>query len=344
MPQIRHKLAIYKLPQCISFVKEILKNYDEKLIIFFYHRDIADSLINTLEEYNPLLIIGGMNTVKKQEAIDKFINESKHKILCSQITAGGQGIDGLQTVCNHVIFVEISWVPGEIDQAIDRLNRIGQTNPVLCQIFYVPDTLEAKMIHTVRHKRRVIDKLINTQERKQTMHLEELITNVIDETRKSNETLLEINNNIITLLDFLKNNSNCECEKKDDLAKEAQKPKRNAKAKEKTEVPTPTTSTFPTLSKPEVITPPTIPTPPAPTPVKVEAEVVYTLNDVMNKARAYISRYKNTYPDQPNNTALASTELRKILAPLGLNDFNTIPKEHFAGIIEKIDELMGGLL
>jgi SNF2 family DNA or RNA helicase len=75
------------------------------------------------------------------------------RLIIGNIAAMGTGVDGLQNVCDEAIFCEQDWVPSSNAQAIMRLCRIGQKNPVRCRIFslygscdeYVQDTLTRKM-------------------------------------------------------------------------------------------------------------------------------------------------------------------------------------------------------
>ena len=74
------------------------------------------------------------------------------------LQAMGTGVDGLQTVCSHAVFAEIDWRPGENQQCVDRLWRIGQTGRgVLAQFLVAPGSISAYIVKTVVKKARVID-------------------------------------------------------------------------------------------------------------------------------------------------------------------------------------------
>lgn len=156
---LRRKTALAKLPQCIEFIKDVLEN-KEKIVIFAYHREVIDTLTKELNPYGVVRLIGGMTAEAKQKAIDMYIH-TDFRIFIGQIQAAGQGIDGLQGATDYALFVESSWVPGEINQAVDRLHRMGQKNPVLAQFLVAEGTIESDMMDTVIKKSKIINQLIN---------------------------------------------------------------------------------------------------------------------------------------------------------------------------------------
>lgn len=155
----RRQLAEAKLNQVLQFINEKILDKKDKVVIFAYHRNVIVELAKHLTNYGVSIVSG--KTTNKQKEIDDFVN-GKNKVFIGQINAAGQGIDGLQQVCDTVVFVEISWVPGENKQALDRLRRIGQKNTVFSYVLYIPNTLEDSILQTNILKSSVIDTLITT--------------------------------------------------------------------------------------------------------------------------------------------------------------------------------------
>ena len=153
--RIRHELALAKMDQCVAHIKEQMQTL-KKVVIGFYHKDVLAYLTEQLEQYGLCIVTGGMNGQQKQSEIDEFVNNENKKIFLGQIQAAGVGVDGLQLVCSDIIFVETSWVPGDIDQFIDRLRRIGQKSNVHVQIYTVPDSIEEDIIQSELTKRKNI--------------------------------------------------------------------------------------------------------------------------------------------------------------------------------------------
>jgi SNF2 family DNA or RNA helicase len=59
-----------------------------------------------------------------------------------------------------VVFVENSWVPGEMDQAVDRCHRIGQENKVIAQVLVVKDSIDHVIMRSMFFKKRKIKEVL----------------------------------------------------------------------------------------------------------------------------------------------------------------------------------------
>jgi SNF2 family DNA or RNA helicase len=70
-------------------------------------------------------------------------------IVCS-LTAAGVGIN-LQ-VSSNVVLSELSWTNAEQTQAIDRVHRIGQTEPVTAWRIIAAQTIDAKIAELIDAK------------------------------------------------------------------------------------------------------------------------------------------------------------------------------------------------
>jgi SNF2 family DNA or RNA helicase len=97
-----------------------------------------------------------MSSKAKDNSVQEFQTNKKKRIFLGQIDAAGVGIDGLQNVCDHVVFAEPAWTPGANEQAIDRCHRIGQHNNVLAQFLVVEGSLDERIIAAVLEKNETI--------------------------------------------------------------------------------------------------------------------------------------------------------------------------------------------
>lgn len=152
----RKQLALAKLPQVIEYSKEVLDSVD-KVTIFAYHRDMINTLADKLADYGVSVVMGGLTPEQKQYEVDKFVNDPNTRVFIGQIQAAGTGVDGLQTVCSDVIFAELDWVPGTVDQAKARCHRMGQQNATHIHYLVVGDSLEESMLNVLRSKRKNIE-------------------------------------------------------------------------------------------------------------------------------------------------------------------------------------------
>ena len=74
---------------------------------------------------------------------------TSHVIVCS-LTAAGVGIN-LQ-VASNVVLAELSWTSAEQTQAIDRVHRIGQTEPVTAWRIIAAQTIDSRLAQLIDDK------------------------------------------------------------------------------------------------------------------------------------------------------------------------------------------------
>ncbi len=123
-----------------------------KVVFFAKHLDVMD----TAEELfarrgvGSTSIRGDQTRIARDKAIDSFVNDPEvHVIVCS-LTAAGVGIN-LQ-VSSNVVLAELSWTNAEQTQAIDRVHRIGQTEPVTAWRIIAAQTIDAKIAELIDAK------------------------------------------------------------------------------------------------------------------------------------------------------------------------------------------------
>lgn len=106
-----------------------------------------------------VVVTGDTTSLQRQKSVDAFQNNKRCRVFIGQIQAAGVAIT--LTAASRVIFVESDWVPGIIDQAIDRCHRIGQKDAVLAQFLVIQDSLEEYMTRTMIDKKQVIADIID---------------------------------------------------------------------------------------------------------------------------------------------------------------------------------------
>jgi SWI/SNF-related matrix-associated actin-dependent regulator 1 of chromatin subfamily A len=159
---LRRQIGIMKLPAVCDYLDDLLEQKD-KILVFSYHRDVAKGII---AKYGTAAVActGDESGDEKFANVQKFITDPSIKMFVAQIKAGGQGIDGLQKVCDTVVFAELSYVPGEIDQAIDRLCRIGQENPINAHFLIYERSIDQEILAIIKRKRQIIKTLIKSEQ------------------------------------------------------------------------------------------------------------------------------------------------------------------------------------
>lgn len=160
---LRQATSQMMIPYTIQLTENILKNTNDKIIIFC----AFDKEIYELEEYfkeKCVIHNGKLTTKTKEKAIDKFKNDDNCRILLGNLVSTSVGLNLINA--NHVIFNSVSWLPAENQQAEYRILRIGQTKD--CTIYYqkLNDTYMTRMFELLKIKNEIIDAVIVDEKNK----------------------------------------------------------------------------------------------------------------------------------------------------------------------------------
>jgi hypothetical protein len=98
-----------------------------------------------------------MSSIAKESALEMF--KAHYNILIAQRTSAGEGVDGLQDVCNNILNAEIDWSLGNTNQANARLRRIRQKHTVFVKNLVALGTLDEIKLEVLKNKQRVFDQL-----------------------------------------------------------------------------------------------------------------------------------------------------------------------------------------
>lgn len=96
-----------------------------------------------LTEFANQVLDGSIPADRKDQILDEFKNDSSIKVLALSIRVGGVGLN--LTTANIVVLMEPWWNPAVENQAIDRINRIGQKKSMRVHQFIACDTIEEKI-------------------------------------------------------------------------------------------------------------------------------------------------------------------------------------------------------
>jgi len=138
----RQELALAKLPMCIEHVKNLLRS-GEKVVVFGVHTKVIEKAAEALKEFNPRVIVGSTPNAKRQQYVDDFQDDPTCRVILGNI--GAMGVGWTLTAARFVCFFELSWVPRDIEQAEDRIWRIGQRNECTSQHLVVEGSTDAQM-------------------------------------------------------------------------------------------------------------------------------------------------------------------------------------------------------
>lgn len=157
--ELRKAIALEKLCESVEFIRELLLGI-KKVVIFAYHVQVIKELIAKLKPFNPVEISGGVNAMNREKRVKQFQTDEECRVLVGQITAAGVGIT--LTAADTVVFVESSWVPSEIEQAVDRCHRIGQKNLVSAFFLTIEGSIDEYMLRAAISKQRAISTAVSS--------------------------------------------------------------------------------------------------------------------------------------------------------------------------------------
>lgn len=137
------------------------ENPKEKLVIFAYH---TIPVMEIYERYKKIAVCinGSVLSSKRQELIDEFQNGSA-RIFVGQMLAAGVGIT--LTAARTMMLAELWYVPGDMDQAENRIHRYTSTGESVEYIYYVAaGTVEEKMMKMVDKKNSWMSSIMDGKE------------------------------------------------------------------------------------------------------------------------------------------------------------------------------------
>ena len=123
-----------------------------KVVFFAKHLDVMDSAGEVFDKRGLKWteIRGDQTPAARTKAIDSFVNDPDVSVIVCSLTAAGVGIN-LQ-VASNVVLSELSWTNAEQTQAIDRVHRIGQTEPVTAWRIIAAQTVDARIADLIDSK------------------------------------------------------------------------------------------------------------------------------------------------------------------------------------------------
>ncbi|HNR74794.1 MAG TPA: DEAD/DEAH box helicase, partial [Cyclobacteriaceae bacterium] len=148
----------------VSYMLENALLEGHKVLVFSQfvkHLDIVKALLK--EREIPFAYLDGSSTPTDRKAqVDKFNKDPNLKIFLISIKAGGLGLN--LTEADYVFILDPWWNPAVEAQATDRAHRIGQKKKVFSYKFITRNTVEEKILTLQKHKLKLSENLIQSEE------------------------------------------------------------------------------------------------------------------------------------------------------------------------------------
>lgn len=141
-------VAKQKLEDAKEWIRGFLES-GEKLVVFATHRDVIDDLCDAFPD--ALSITGDTSTKVRQEVVEHFQNDESIKLVILGLKAASTGIT--LTAASNVAFLELGWTPADMQQAEDRVYRIGQKNAVNVWYLLANETIDVEIATLIDMKK-----------------------------------------------------------------------------------------------------------------------------------------------------------------------------------------------
>jgi len=151
-----HTLADIKV-HCEQFkqtLQQLISTHEKPIVLFCVHLSILEMLkklcIDMQVKHEE---ISGSVSMKKRDVIVQRFQNSEIDVLCCTIASAGVGLT--LTKSHHVVIAESDWVPGNLNQAIDRVHRIGQEKEVHIDRIIFSDSLDEWILKVENGKKKM---------------------------------------------------------------------------------------------------------------------------------------------------------------------------------------------
>ncbi|MHB1537495.1 MAG: DEAD/DEAH box helicase [Solirubrobacteraceae bacterium] len=157
--RMRHAVGIAKVPAIVEAATEVLDE-GRKVVVMAHHREVLDGIEAGLREagHRCVRIDGETSSAARDAAVQAFQGDPATRVFLGSVTAAGVGIT--LTAASDVIIAEQDWTPAVLDQAEDRLHRIGQAECVTALHVLAAGTVDEAIAALVERKRVVIDSVL----------------------------------------------------------------------------------------------------------------------------------------------------------------------------------------
>ena len=139
-----------KIDLALEMIKDNLPN---KTVVFAWHRATVRSITSRLENEGVSVraVTGATKERDRAQYVDEFQNDPNVKVIVATIKTLGEAVT--LHAASDLIFMESSWTPTDMEQAADRVYRIGQTRHVTITNIVAKDTVDVlRVLPVVKSK------------------------------------------------------------------------------------------------------------------------------------------------------------------------------------------------
>ncbi len=147
----RRHIGEAKAPQVAQIACDRLEGGEPRACIFFHHRAVGEAVLDKLHKTDlpGAIFYGGVAAGVRQRALEEF-NAGRLRALVLQLDSAGQGLN-LQAA-RYSLIAEMPWTYAAFLQALQRTNRLGQTQRTQVDIATIEGSLDSAIVSIALRK------------------------------------------------------------------------------------------------------------------------------------------------------------------------------------------------
>ncbi|GAB5356345.1 hypothetical protein AAMO2058_000282600 [Amorphochlora amoebiformis] len=158
--QLYKETGLAKIALVRRYVSDLIKA-GAKCIIFAHHLKVIEEIEGLVasEGVGYIRITGETLASDRHRQVKEFQEKDSVRVAVLSMTAAGQGIT--LTAASTVVFAELHWTPGVLQQAEDRAHRIGQKNAINVMYLVAKGSLDEMLWNLLMKKVSVLSKALS---------------------------------------------------------------------------------------------------------------------------------------------------------------------------------------
>lgn len=134
---------------------------DDKLIVFTNYKLTSRLVTEYTKKYGSVAVFGDISAKQQDNNIERFMTDPTCRVLVAQVQSAGYGLN-LQGVCSNVLFLEAPLVPIQFEQAVGRVYRNGQPNPVTIRVGIAVGTIQVHLHNQLLDKDAEVNQVVRS--------------------------------------------------------------------------------------------------------------------------------------------------------------------------------------
>jgi SNF2 family DNA or RNA helicase len=155
---VRRLIGLAKALPLAAQLRYELESGLRKVVVFGLHRAFLHTMLGELQQWHPGILHGGTTEARRQAQLSAF-QDGDSRVLLLQTKVASTGLT--LTAADNVVIGEPSWAPADNMQAIMRVHRIGQRQPVMARFATLTGTIDEPVNRILQRKSQEIATLLS---------------------------------------------------------------------------------------------------------------------------------------------------------------------------------------